>query len=119
MKNRFRIDYLRPGVIFEPKYASTIKGAVRVARKHGWGTSEYSYHAPRPDFAIISERVGTDRPPFWEKVAIVSANGITAEDNQSRRSYRAACLQRDEAEAVIKSTYMTMVALNGIADKEA
>ena len=115
MKN-YKIEFRRSGHIYEPAYASTIAGAIKIARKKGWyehDTAESNWDG-RPYSALIRERCGEG----WELVATITKTGIEAEDCSSRQSYKIAEEKMDAAKACLEKTYATMVAFNAIANKE-
>lgn len=111
---KYKIEYRGHGVKFAPLYATTIKGAVQVARKKGWRM--YDPYDPlnhcdmRPNQAWIYERSGE----LWERVAIITERGIEADDNQDRRSHKQAIAAQEAATRVIESNYATMAALNSM-----
>ncbi len=115
MKN-YKIEFRRSGHLYESAYSKTISGAVGIARKKGWyedGTPESNWDG-RPFCALIFERTSDG----WERVATVNKDGIQAEDNQSRRSYKIAEERMAKARAYLEQTYATMMTFNAIADGE-
>jgi hypothetical protein len=115
---KYKIEYRGHGVRFTPVYATTIKGAVMVARKKGWRTYDPSdplnHCDMRPNQAWIFERSGES----WERVGIVTEHGIEADDSQYRTSHKRAIAAKDAATRVIESNYATMAALNAISNNE-
>lgn len=116
---RFKIQWLRSGHIHQASYATTVKGAVRVARKKGFTEHEGHPFDTRPDRAEVYERVDNDNGGWrWELVATIRGNNITTEDNQGRLSYKIADKKMREAVSYMEATHATMMAFNRIADKE-
>ena len=115
---KFKIEYRGHGVKFTPVYATTIKGAVQVARKKGWRTHDPSdplnHCDMRPDQALIYERSGE----LWERVAVVTERGVNADDHQDRVTYKNAMEAIDTARKAIEATYATMAAINAVANKD-
>ena len=115
---KYKIEYRGDGIQYTPVYATTIEGAVDVARKKGWRVYDplepLNHCDMRPSAAWIYERSGE----AWERVAIITESGIEADDNQDRRSHKQAMTAKESAMRVIEANYATMAALNAIADNE-
>jgi hypothetical protein len=109
---QFRIEFVRPGIKYEFKYAKTVKAAITAAH-----TREYLVEKPAKHFskdfekpveAHITERIANT----WELVAKVDAKGVHVVLRNLRESFKRANTQLQRIQKQLEETQSAIEAFH-------